>query len=279
MPPRETNMIGAQGGRIMRTALARSENAAVPACGIAVMAKAPMAGHSKTRLVPPLTFEEAAQCNTAFLRDVGDNILAASARASIAAYMAFGPPQARPFFEQSLPPAIGLIDAWFPNFGDCLTHAMAQLLERGHAAAVVLNSDSPTLPTSLLIETAETLARPGDRIVLGPAHDGGYYLLGAKAMHPRLFQDIAWSSEHVARQTLEHAAELGLSVHMLPTWYDVDDVRTLRTLQAELFEGQSFALDLQPNAARHTRALMQLLLRSADLRDRLACADFRRAAE
>jgi rSAM/selenodomain-associated transferase 1 len=263
----------------MRTTVTPRENARMPACGIAVMAKAPMAGHSKTRLVPPLTFDEAAQCNTAFLRDVGDNILAASARVSIAAYMAFGPPQARPFFEQNLSPDIGLIDAWFPNLGDCLTHTMAQLFERGHAGAVVLNSDSPTLPTSLLVETAETLALPDERIVLGPAHDGGYYLLGAKAMHARLFQDIAWSSEHVAQQTLERAAELGLSVHLLPTWYDVDDVRALRRLQAELFEGQSFAFDLRPNPAPHTRALMQSWLASADFRERLACTELRRAAE
>ena len=263
----------------MRTAVSRNGHGPVPACGIAVMAKASIAGHSKTRLVPPLTFEEAAQCNTAFLRDVGDNMLAASAQASIAAYMAFGPPHARSFFEQSLPPEIGLIDAWYPNFGDCLACAMAQLFERGHACAAVLNSDSPTLPTSLLLETAEMLALPGDHIVIGPADDGGYYLLGAKTMHPRLFQDITWSSEHVARQTLERAAELGLSAHILPTWYDVDDVRALRMLQAELFEGQSFALDLRPNRAPHTLALMHALLESPDFRERLAATEFRRAAE
>jgi uncharacterized protein len=68
----------------MRTAVA--DNAAVPTCGIAVMAKASIPGRTKTRLVPPLTFEEAAQCNTAFLRDVADNILTASARASITGY-------------------------------------------------------------------------------------------------------------------------------------------------------------------------------------------------
>jgi hypothetical protein len=264
---------------VMRTTVARSKTPVISTCGIGVMAKASIAGRSKTRLVPPLTFEEAARCNTAFLLDVGDNMLAASAQAPIAAYMAFGPPHARPFFEQSLPSEIGLIDAWYPNFGDCLACAMVQLLELGHAAAVVLNSDSPTLPTSLLIETAETLALPGDRVVIGPAHDGGYYLLGAKAVHPRLFQDITWSSEHVAQQTLQRAAELDLTVHVLPTWYDVDDVSALRMLQAELFEGRSFALDLQPNAARHTRALLQSLLESADLRDRLACTEFRRAAE
>src|SRR5262245_65498911 len=86
-----------------------------PTCGIAVMAKASVPGRTKTRLVPPLTFEEAAACNTAFLRDIADNILAAADRASIAGYMAFGPPQSRPFFHEHLPPAIGLIDAWYPN--------------------------------------------------------------------------------------------------------------------------------------------------------------------
>ena len=88
----------------------------------------------------------------------------------------------------------------------------------------MLNSDSPTLPTALLSETAEALARPGDRAVLGPSSDGGYYLLGLKTAHRRLFEDIAWSTERVAEQTLERAREIGLEVYRLPVWYDVDDV-------------------------------------------------------
>jgi uncharacterized protein len=244
------------------------------------MAKASIPGRTKTRLVPPLTFEEAARCNTAFLGDIADNILAASASASIAGHMAFGPPQSRPFFQAHLPAEIGLIEAWYPNFGDCLFCAIAQLLERGHRSAVVLNSDSPTLPTALLVETAQMLERPGDRVVLGPAHDGGYYLLGLKAAHRRLFEDIAWSTEHVARQTLDRAGELGLPVHVLPEWYDVDDVRALRLLQAELFEGASFAPGQHPNQPRRTRALMESLIASAELRERLASDDaFGRAAE
>jgi glycosyltransferase A (GT-A) superfamily protein (DUF2064 family) len=67
---------------------------------------------------------------------------------------------------------------------------------------VVLNSDSATLPLSLLVETARILARPGDQAVFGPAYDGGYYLLGVNAPHHRLFPAIAWSTEHVAHQTL-----------------------------------------------------------------------------
>ena len=264
----------------MRTADARSEDSSIPTCGIAVMAKASISRRSKTRLVPPLTFEEAARCNTAFLRDIADNILAASARASIAGYMAFGPPQSKAFFQTHLPPAIGLIEAWYPEFGDCLFCAIAQLLERGHRGAVVLNSDSPTLPTALLVETARVLELPGDRVVLGPAHDGGYYLLGLKAAHRRLFQDVAWSTEHVARQTLDRAGSLGLPVHVLPEWYDVDDVRALRLLQAELFEGASFAPAQQPNQPQHTRALMQSLTADAGLRERLASdGAFGRAAE
>lgn len=266
-------------GKVMGDAVPRVENTTIPACGIAVMAKASIPGRTKTRLVPPLTFEEAAQCNTAFLRDIAANILAAAAQASIAGYMAFGPPHSRPFFEEHLPDEIGLIDAWYPDFGDCLTCAIAELFKRGHRSAVVLNSDSPTLPTSFLVETAEVLAWPGNRVVLGPADDGGYYLLGMKTAQLRLFQDIAWSTEYVARQTLERAAELGLSVHVLPTWYDVDDIRTLNMLRAELFEDQSFAPDLGFHHPPHTRARIQTLLENPDFRDRLAVTAFQRAAE
>jgi rSAM/selenodomain-associated transferase 1 len=263
----------------MRSAGLGSDNASVPACGIAVMAKASVARRTKTRLVPPLTFDQAAQCNTAFLRDIADNILAASAQTSIAGYVAYGPPDARRFFEENVPREIVLIEASYPSLGDCLDHAIAQLLARGHRAAVVVNSDSPTLPTSLLVEAAELLGRPGERAVLGPALDGGYYLLGVKARHPRLLEDIAWSTQRVARETLERAAELHLPVHMLPTWYDVDDVATLKMLLCELFDGQPFAPGLSPARAHYTRALMQSLLGIPDLKDRLVLHTFRRAAE
>jgi len=263
----------------MRTAVAEIDNTAVPTCGIAVMAKASIAGRTKTRLVPPLTYEEAAQCNTAFLRDIADNILAASAEASIAGYIAYGPAHARPFFQENLPREIALIEACYPTLGECLDYTIAQLLECGHRLAVVLNSDSPTLPTSLLVETAQVLAQPGDRAVFGPALDGGYYLLGLKAQHHRLFEDIAWSTERVAQQTLERAAELDLPVHILPTWYDVDDIAGLKMLRAETFDGQSFAPDLCPARAQHTRALIQSLVETSDLKDRLSLNALRRAAE
>ena len=203
-------------------------------CGIAIMAKASAPGRTKTRLVPPLDAEQAAAINTAFLQDMAANLIAARSRASIVGYAAFAPTGSEEFFLRILPPTIGLIEASLPNLGECLLHTIKEIFSRGHTAAVVLNSDSPTLPTDFLVETAGALALPGERAVLGPSDDGGYYLLGLKTAHPRLFEDISWSTETVAVQTLERAREVGLDMHLLPVWYDVDDLQGLRRLHREL---------------------------------------------
>jgi uncharacterized protein len=247
-------------------------------CGIAFMAKASAPGRAKTRLVPPLTFDQAADLNTAFLQDVAANLVAADEQAranaaqnaaqnaAIVGYAAYGPPGATDFFRRILPASIGLIEAWLPNFGDCLFHTIGEIFKHGHDSAVVLNSDSPTLPTALLVETAEILAQPGDRAVLGPSTDGGYYLLGLKHAHARMFADIAWSTERVAEQTLARAQEIGLDVHLLPAWYDVDDVDALKRLDAELQGGDSETRTAQaPRYAAHTARLMRQLTRERDL--------------
>ncbi len=249
---RQTHSAGAASGIVDRR---RNPTAS---CGIAVMAKASLPGRAKTRLVPPLDYDDAAALNTAFLHDVFDNILLAASRAapdaSIAGYAAYGPPGSEDFFRSRFP-TVDLIEAWFSDFGDCLLHAIEQMFARGHKAAVVLNADSPTLPTALLNETAAVLARPGDRAVLGPSSDGGYYLLGLKAAHRRLFEDIAWITERVGEQTRERAREIGLELRVLPEWYDVDDVASLRRLHAEIFDGAT----PRPQRARHSAALLSAL--------------------
>jgi glycosyltransferase A (GT-A) superfamily protein (DUF2064 family) len=99
----------------------------------------------------------------------------------------------------------------------------------------------------LLTQAIEILRQPGDHMVLGPASDGGYYLIGLKHPHPQLFERIAWGTDSVARATRERAAEIGLATTLLAEWYDVDDVQTLRWLQEELlgrstrFRGGGFA--------------------------------------
>jgi len=211
-------------------------------CAIGVMAKAPQAGRSKTRLCPPLQPEQAAALSAAFLRDMSENIAAAARDAPIRGLMAYAPAGSVGLFDGHLAPgtdfllADGQIEV--PNgvtgFGRCLLHAIQRLLASGFGAACVLNSDSPTLPTAFLVRAARILLAEGERIVLGPAEDGGYYLLGMKAPHARLFANIAWSTDTVAEATRYRAKALGLEVVELPYWYDVDEPAALDRLAAEL---------------------------------------------
>jgi rSAM/selenodomain-associated transferase 1 len=211
-------------------------------CAIAVMAKAPQPGRSKTRLTPRLLPDQAAALSAAFLRDITENIAAAAQAQPIDGFIAYAPLGMEHLFDGHLAPGTGLIlaDGTKPmpddviGFGRCLLHAIQTLLDQGYGGAVVLNSDSPTLPTEILARTAALLAAPGDRAVLGPAEDGGYYLLGLKTAHAHMFADITWSSETVAAQTRARAAEIGLDLVELPTWYDVDDAAALDRLIAEL---------------------------------------------
>ena len=239
-------------------------------CAIAVMAKASIPGLTKTRLAPPLTADEAAALNTAFLRDIADKLLAAGATSNVFGYMAYAPAGSQSFFQKTMPPEIGLIETVRPSLGLCLLHALSEMLGKGYGAACVLNSDSPTLPVSYLTTAATILAAPGDRAVIGPSTDGGYYLLGVKTAHARLFEDIAWSTERVFAQTLERAREIGLEVAVLPDWYDVDDGPSLNLLASELIAGKPFRrVGGSDSSPAHTRACLTDMMANADLQARL----------
>jgi rSAM/selenodomain-associated transferase 1 len=242
------------------------------ACAIGVMAKAPRPGFSKTRLCPPLRPDQAARLSAAFLRDITENIALAARVAPIGGYIAYAPAGAEASFEGHLASGTGMLLAdgsppmpsGVDGFGRSLLHAIMAMLERGHGSAVVLNSDSPTLPTALLARTARALASDGDRVVLGPADDGGYYLLGMKAAHAHLFADIAWSTDSVAETTRLRAAQLGLEVVELPSWYDVDDQPALDRLLRET-ETPAITNGLLPYAAPVTAvALSRMGLRMAN---------------
>jgi hypothetical protein len=220
-------------------------------CAIAVMAKAPVPGQVKTRLVPPLTPSIAAALSAAFLRDVNRNITLAARGAKISGYVAYAPAGSEALFEGMLAQDTRFVLAdgeavsapRVQGFGRCLLHAAQSLLADGYGSVCLLNSDSPNLPTSLLSEAAQVLGLERDRVVLGPAEDGGYYMLGVKAPHLHLFEDIAWSTSKVAAQTRERAGALGLPVVELAPWYDVDDAVALRRLCHELNAPSRAGLD------------------------------------
>lgn len=209
---------------------------------MAVMAKAPQPGHTKTRLTPPLDPAGAAALSGAFLRDVTENIAAAAREAPIVGGVAYAPAGTEALLAGLIADGNFLlladgsasIPAYIEGIGRSLLHAVQGMLAAGHGAACMVNADSPTLPTSFLCTTAAALTQPGERVVLGPAEDGGYYLLGMKTAHVHLFEDIAWSTPVVAEQTRVRARTLGLDLVELPRWYDVDDQDGLSRLVDEL---------------------------------------------
>jgi uncharacterized protein len=229
-------------------------------CAVAIMAKASVAGTVKTRLVPPLTHQEAAELNTCCLADTAANISAAAERMPIQGFAAYHPPGSEEFFTDLLPGNFKLLPPKEPTLGRSLFHAARDLFDAGYASVCLVNGDSPTLPTERLVQAARHLQQPGDRVVLGLAADGGYYLIGMKQFHERLFEEIDWSTERVYRQTIMRAGEIGLPVAALAEWYDVDDEATLGLLARELLGGPNAAGDYDGGyAAPRTAALLERL--------------------
>ena len=228
-------------------------------CAIAIMAKAPRTGGAKTRLVPPLSAAEAAGLSACFIRDATENIAAAAQLSAIEGYIAYSPPDAAAEFEPLLAKGTRLLPPRRIGLGASLYDAAEDLLAAGYGSACLVNSDSPTLPTSLLIDAARVLSLPNDRIVLGPAEDGGYYLIGLKQAHARLFDDIAWSTPLVFAQTVERARQIGLEPLVLPMWYDVDDVESLQRLNAELLGEDGKSDRGATYRAPHTAAFLRRL--------------------
>ncbi len=243
---------------------------------LAVMIKAPQSGISKTRLIPPLSPAEAAALSACFLRDTCDNIAAISSEGNAEGIAVYTPVGAEDSFEGLLPETFSLLSQRGSAFGDRLFFAAADLLAVGYESLCLVNSDSPTLPPALLRTAVSELAHPGDRLVLGAAMDGGYYLIGLKKAHRHLFTGIDWSTSKVLTQTIERAAEIGLEVVLLPQWYDVDDAATLRHLCDELFSrnGESAAdSEFVAYHAPHTHNYLSRLIGTNGACQRICGAD------
>jgi rSAM/selenodomain-associated transferase 1 len=210
-------------------------------CALGIMTKAPRAGAVKTRLQPPLTAEEAAALNVCFLRDIAAAITEASSstdKSVIARGVAvFTPLGSEADYEEILPAEFNLLSQRGTDFGERLTFAAEDLFRAGFESCCLINSDSPAV-TADAFRTAVCSLHANDdkRLVLGPSDDGGYYLIGMKKLHRRVFENIDWSTERVFEQTIERAREIDLKVETLPAFFDVDDGATLRRLCEELFD-------------------------------------------
>jgi hypothetical protein len=213
---------------------------------IAVMAKAPMAGHVKTRLVPPLTREEAAELYRCLLLD---KIRQVGTLSGVDPYLAYTPAEARAQMASLAPQDFTLIPQAGSDLGDRLHRLSAVLLDGGHPGVIIIDSDTPTLPSTYLLDALDRIQNESTDLVLGPAEDGGYYLIGLKRPCRSLFDSIPWSGPSVLSETLRRASAQRLEVATLPSWFDVDTPSDLLRLRNDLATNGS-------GLAPHTRAFL-----------------------
>jgi glycosyltransferase A (GT-A) superfamily protein (DUF2064 family) len=161
---------------------------------------------------------------------------------AIAVYTPVGAESA---YDGILPADFSLLPQRGDKFGERLYFAVEDLFKYGFASVCLIDSDSPTVPAENFANAVDWLRTSGNRVVLGPSDDGGYYLIGVNKPHRQLFEQIDWSTEHVLNQTIQRATEIGLEMQLLPTGYDVDDGASLRRLCNELLADTTSA-DIAP---------------------------------
>jgi rSAM/selenodomain-associated transferase 1 len=211
-----------------------------------VIAKRPTAGQTKTRLTPPLAPEQASDLYECFLRDTLDVARAVRAGRGVSRLLHFAPDEAAAYFEQ-LAPDFGLLPQVGDGLGQRLEQVLTHCLNNGFERAVIMDSDSPTLPAAYVERAFASLAEAD--VVLGPCEDGGYYLIGLNRPQPQLLLGVQMSTPDVLRDTVALAEESGLRVALLPRWYDVDTAQELERLRAEL-------VGVANGDGAHTRALL-----------------------
>jgi len=204
---------------------------------VIVFARAPSAGGTKTRLIPALGPDGAADLYRCFLLDTLANLQGLDAEVVVAAAEE-ADSRAVASLAEDVCPGAELIVQSGADLGERIADSVRQVLSRGHPRVAVIGTDSPSLPSRLVGEALDLAA---DRdLVLGPSFDGGYYLIGLRAPAPALFAGIAWGSDSVLCDTLARARDLRLSIALLQPWYDVDTPGDLNHLRDHL-ERQAFA--------------------------------------
>ncbi len=208
------------------------------------MARQPVAGSTKTRLIPRLGPQGAADLYECFLLDALDM---ARTIDDVVAMVAISPPGASEYFAE-IAPDLAQVAQIGTSLDQRLDHVLTRCLDDGFAPVVAVNSDSPTLPAAHVSDAFDRLCDPSVDVVIGPADDGGYYLIGWKRRHPRLVRGVVMSTPDVLSDTMDRAEQSGLRISLLPPWYDVDDPADLDRLEADLVTERS--------TGRHSRRLL-----------------------
>ena len=196
-------------------------------CGLIVFAKAPVPGTVKTRLVPAVDFETAALLHTALV----ERALDTAKRSELAAIELCCAPDSRHGFFESCAEDFGvaLTEQGEGNLGERMLRTLTRRLA-SHAALIIIGADCPALTAKHIAGAASTL-RAHD-VVLTPAEDGGYVLIGATRVDEKMFDGIEWGSNQVLAQQRRNLEKLGFTWHEMPTLWDVDRPEDLPRLKA-----------------------------------------------
>ncbi len=201
---------------------------------LTVFAKHPILNQVKTRLVPPLSPEQALTLYTAFLTD---GYAALTELSDVDIVIAYTPPEAHPDLQALLGDDATYIPQIGDDLGERLISATQWSAQHGYTNILIIGSDTPTLPISYIAEGIRLLDTRD--IVIGPSVDGGYYLIGFAVENlttivPLVFSKIAWSTADVLQQTLTRIQSTDATLGLLPLWYDIDTAQDLAFLQAHI---------------------------------------------
>jgi rSAM/selenodomain-associated transferase 1 len=190
---------------------------------VALFAKAPLPGRVKTRLVPPLTHEDAARVARASLEDTARFI---TSQIRVPWTLFLDGEADRSTLELAEETHLTIAPQEGPELGARLKAAFETLRAQGARRVLAIGSDSPTLDPERIHEAFDSLGVCD--LTLGPTEDGGYYLIGTSGKHESIFEEIPWGSASTAATTLERARAASLAVRLLAPWYDLDDMESLR---------------------------------------------------
>jgi rSAM/selenodomain-associated transferase 1 len=190
---------------------------------IAIMARAP-SSEGKSRLIRDLGTHDGAGLRLALLRDTFESVAALAAEKAVL----YTPPDRDAEFRAVTPFQALFLPQRGSTLGERMREAARDLLSSGFDAVVLIGSDLPTLPPAHVSAALGILTRQSEVLVLGPAEDGGYYLIGLTQSRPEFFEHIPWGTPLVLQRTREAAEALGIPVETMPLWYDVDSASDLR---------------------------------------------------
>lgn len=208
---------------------------------LGIFAKWPEPGRVKTRLAQATSPEFAARIADGFLRDALDRL----ASVAVARWIAFAPAACAAQFRALVNDRYQMTPQGDGDLGARMERFICERREHGAERIVIVGADSPTLPVAYISDAFRSL-RDAD-VVLGPATDGGYYLIGCRRRLPSIFDGIAWGSSTVLRDTVARL-ESSWRVTLLPPWYDVDTLDDLRMLQGHIDTMRRAGID--PGAPR-----------------------------